>query len=97
MNQVSILLSDYGHFNLHPQLLSQLKVPISNINIRIDQQLIQLYNFYGNQIAQNCNLRIEKIPYDIFNTKNIIIHKDVFGKENLGIYEKDGDVVMRYW
>lgn len=97
MNQVSIILSDYGHFNLHPQLLSQLNVPLTNLNIRIDQTLINLFNFYGNQIAQNCSLRIEKIPYNIFNSKNIIIHKNIYGKEELGVYEKDGDVVMKYW
>ncbi len=97
MNQVSVLLSDNGHFNLHHQLLSQLKVPISNLNIRIDPTLINLFNFYGNQIAQNCQLRIEKIPYDIFYSKNIIIHKNIYGKEEIGVYEKDGDIVMRYW
>ncbi len=97
MNQVSILLSTYGHFNLHPELLKQLRVPITNDYIRIDQSLINLFNLYGNQIAQNCQLRIEKIPYDIFSTKEIKIHKNIYGKEEIGVYEKDGDVVMRYW
>jgi hypothetical protein len=97
MNLIPVILSNYGHFNLHPQLLFQLKVPINSYSIRIDQSLVLLYNFYGNQIAQNCSLRIENIPDDILKNKKVIINKDFFGRETLDVFEWDGDVVMKYW
>jgi hypothetical protein len=97
MNKVAVLLSDYGVFNLHPSLQSNIKVPINHINLRTDVNLINLYKQYGNQIANNCYLKIEEIPYDIYISKNIIISKDMNGKESLYFYELDGDIVMKYW
>ena len=97
MKLVPIILCDYGHFNLHPQILYQLIIPIYSFSLRTDQTLINLFNLYGNQISQNCILRKENIPEEIFKNKKIIINKDIFGKEILDIYEIDGDVVMKYW
>lgn len=97
MKLVSVILCDFGYFNLHPQLLSQLQIPINSPTLRINDYLINLYNFYGNKIAQNCILRIEKIPEEILNTKKVTIIKDYLGKETLDVYESNGDVVMKYW
>jgi hypothetical protein len=97
MKLVSVILCDFGYFNLHPQLLSQLQIPINSPTLRINENLVNLYNFYGNKIAQNCTLRIEKIPEEILNTKKVTIIKDYLGKETLDVYESNGDVVMKYW
>mgnify|MGYP000929291322 CR=1 FL=1 len=59
MNNRSIILSEYGHFNLHPQLLANLKIPLNSIILRTDNSLINLFNIYGNTIAQNCYLKIQ--------------------------------------
>jgi len=97
MKLISIILCDYGYFNLHPQLLTQLQIPINSPTLRINEHLVNLYNFYGNKIAQNCSLRIEKIPEEILNTKKVTILKDYLGRETLDVYESNGDVVMKYW
>lgn len=97
MKLVSVILCDFGYFNLHPQLLSQLQIPINSPILRINDYLINLYNFYDNKIAQNCALRIEKIPEEILNTKKVTIIKDYIGKEYLNISEYNGDEVMKYW
>jgi hypothetical protein len=97
MNLIPIILCNYGHFNLHPQLLSQLLIPINTPSFRTNDQLINLFNLYGNNIAQNCILRKENIPYEILKNKKIVINKDIYGKETLDVFEWDGDVVMKYW
>lgn len=97
MNKVSFLLSDLGFFNLHPDLLIHIKLPIDSISLRTDINLINLFFKHGNRIANNCFLRIEEIPIEIFNSKKISISKDQTGCEKLIITELDGDVVMKYW
>lgn len=97
MSKVSFLLSDLGFFNLHPDLLPHIKSPIDSISLRTDLKLINLFYHHGNRIANNCFLRIEDIPIDIFNSKKIYISKDQTGSENLVITELDGDIVMKYW
>ena len=96
MNQtVSVLLSNYGQFNLVPKLLPYTNSNIKNEKLRIDKGLINYFVLHGDKISQNCSLRIEKIPKHIFDSKIFIIHRNLFGSEILGIYEKDGDVYMR--
>jgi hypothetical protein len=97
MNKRSIILSEYGHFNLHPQLLANLKVSLNSLVLRTDNSLINLFNLYGNTIAQNCYLKIENIPEDILRNKKIIINRDILGIETLDVFESNGDVVMKYW
>ena len=97
MNKIPILLSDNGFFNLHPTLLTNCLLPLNNLNLRTDKNLINLFKQYGNNIAQNCFLRIDEIPNNIFYTKQIIITSNEYGKEQLEFYEQDGDVVMKYW
>jgi hypothetical protein len=97
MSKVSFLLSDLGFFNLHPDLLPHIKSSIDSISLRTDLNLINLFYHHGNSIANNCFLRIEDIPIDIFNTKKISIYKDQTGCEKLIVNELDGDVVMKYW
>ena len=97
MNNRSIILSEYGHFNLHPQLLANLKTPLNSLILRTDNSLINLFNLYGNTIAQNCYLKIQNIPEDILKNKKIIINRDILGVETLDVFELNGDVVMKYW
>jgi hypothetical protein len=97
MNNRSIILSEYGHFNLHPQLLANLKIPLDSIVLRTDNSLINFFSLYGNTIAQNCYLKIQNIPEDILKNKKIIISKDILGIETLEVFELNGDVVMKYW
>ncbi len=97
MKLIPIILCEYGHFNLHQQILSQLVIPINSISLRTDQTLINLFNLYGNQISQNCFLRKENLPEEIFKNKKIVINKDIYGKETLDVFELDGDIVMKYW
>jgi hypothetical protein len=96
MKLIPILLSDFGLFNLHPELLSKIVVPLNSIFLRTDPNLINLYNLNGNKILQNCYVRKENIPEEILQ-KNIIIQADCLGKETLDVYENNGDVVMKYW
>jgi hypothetical protein len=97
MNLIPIILCNYGHFNLHPQLLSQLLIPINTPSFRTNDQLINLFNLYGNNIAQNCILRKDNIPEELLKNKKIIINTDIYGKETLEVFELNGDVVMKYW
>ena len=97
MSKVSFLLSDLGFFNLHLDLLPHIKSPIDSISLRTDINLINLFHQHGNRIANNCFLRIENIPIEIFNTKKIFISHDQTGCEKIHVYELDGDVVMKYW
>ena len=58
MNKVSILLSDYGYFNLHPDLQPYIKSSLDSISLRTDLYLINLFYHHGNRIGYNCCLRI---------------------------------------
>jgi hypothetical protein len=93
MTTISILLSTYGKFNL--QNIPYNNIPINSSEIRYNKYVIDQFNLYGNYIAKNCTLVIDKIPRDIFNNKKIIIHNDYTGKETLYFYDLDGDVFMR--
>ena len=55
---------------------------------------INQYYKYGNTIAHNCFLKLDFIPYDIFNNKRWYIANSN-DKEILVFYETDGDVIMR--
>jgi hypothetical protein len=97
MKLTAIILCDYGHFNLHPSLLSKLLIPINSLSLRTSEELVNLFNLYGNQIANYCALRKENIPEELLKNKKVIINKDIYGKETLEVFELNGDVVMKYW
>jgi hypothetical protein len=92
---VQVILSNYGSFNLVKNLLPYTDHHINNPKLRVDKGLLNQYMLYGDRIAKNCNLRVEKIPRHIYQTKVFIIHREIDGSEFLGIYETDGDVYMR--
>ena len=92
---LSVLLSNYGQFNLVPKLLPYTDSNINNYKLRVDKGLINQFMIYGTNIGKNCVLRVEKIPKHIYQTKVFIIHRANDGSEFLGIYETDGDVYMR--
>lgn len=96
MKLVPILLSDYGYFNLHPELLKRVNVSLNSLALRVDVNLVNLFNTYNNKIAQNCIIRKEDIPEEMLN-KVIQFNYDVVGKESLSFFETNGDVVMKYW
>jgi hypothetical protein len=96
MNFFSIILSDSGHFNLYQELLLEKNISINSISFRIDPNLINLFNLYGNKICKNCILRKENVPNEMLS-KDIIIKIEPNGKEILEFYESNGDVIMKYW
>jgi hypothetical protein len=94
MTQIPILLSVLGKFNLSPNILPYSDLNINSLQLRYDPNLLNEYYKFGNSIAHNCFLKLDFIPFDIFNNKRWIIANNN-DREVLVFYEQDGDVIMR--
>jgi len=94
MTQIPILLSVLGKFSLFSNVLPYSDLNINSLQLRYDQNLINQYYKYGNNIAHNCFLKLDFIPLEIFNNKQWLITNNN-DREVLVFYEIDGDVMMR--
>ena len=90
-NTIPILLATSGKFDINTNYLPY----INPMEIRYNKTVIDYFNLYGNIIAKNCTLKIDKIPREIFHSKKIIIRTNSDGSEIINLYESDGDVFMR--
>ena len=77
------------------QLFIDLKTFTLALVERYNKKVIDYFNLYGNAIAKNCTLTIDKIPREIFNSKKIVIRTNSDGSEIIHFYDFDGDVFMR--